>query len=42
MLFGEKSTLPETDIAPEKRPSSKGNLIFQPVIFRGYDSFFGG
>ena len=32
-------TLPETNIAPENRPGPKGNLIFQPLIFRDEVSF---
>ena len=27
-------TLPETNIAPENRPSQKEGLVFQPSIFR--------
>ena len=33
------STSPETKIASENRPSQKGNVIFQPLIFMGYISF---
>ena len=32
-------TLPETNIAPENRPSQKETIVFQPSIFRGYVSF---
>ena len=28
-------TLPETNIAPENRPSQKERIVFQPSIFRG-------
>ena len=35
----ETSTLPETSIAPEIRPSQKETIVFQPSIFRGYVSF---
>jgi len=31
-------TLPETNMAPENRPSQKRMFIFQPLIFRGYVS----
>ena len=32
-------TLPETNIAPENRPSQKETIVFQPSIFRDYVSF---
>ena len=32
----KESTLPETNIAPENRPSQKETIVFQPSIFRGY------
>ena len=32
-------TLPETNIAPENRPSQKETIVFQTSIFRGYVSF---
>ena len=31
--------LPETNIAPENRPSQKETIVFQPSIFRCFDSF---
>ena len=35
LWMSNENTLPETNIAPENRPSQKENLIFQPLIFRG-------
>ena len=32
-------TLPETNIAPENRPSQKETIVFQPSIFRSYVRF---
>ncbi len=34
-------TLPKTNMAPENRPSQKGDFIFQPSIFRGKNVSFG-
>ena len=42
MAEGILYTLPETNIAPENRPSPKRNFIFQPVIFKGYDLLVSG
>ena len=33
------TTLPETNIAPENRPSQKETIVFQPSILRCYVSF---
>ena len=33
--FWTSLTLPETNIAPENRPSQKERLVFQPPFFRG-------
>ena len=38
LLVFQESTLPETNIAPENRPSQR-NFIFQPSIFSCYVSF---
>ncbi len=35
LWMSNQYTLPETNIAPENRPSQKENFIFQPLIFRG-------
>ena len=32
-------TLPETNVAPENRPSQQERIVFPPSIFRGYVSF---
>ena len=38
----EQNTLPETNIAPENRPSQKERTVFQPCIFRTYVPFSEG
>ena len=35
----QKPTLPETNVAPESRPSQKERIVFQPSIFRCDVSF---
>ena len=40
-LSFRRCTLPETNIAPETRPSQKERIVFQPSMFRCYVSFEG-
>ena len=39
VTFFNRYTLPETNIAPARKPSQKETIVFQPSIFRCYVSF---
>ena len=39
VCFRISATLPQTNIAPENRPSQKETIVFQPSIFSCYVSF---